>query len=654
MKKVYSIYVLISLLLMTMAFSSCKDDDLESGTEPGGETPGFVDLTPYNERKAWLIDAFKDDLLTKSGKHGIPFALIRLENDPNDEKALNYLTYVADGYVDMFHFPGLALALSRYWDNFSTAQKEHLKSKLEPYASSFLGHGTENHASMLWCGGYLLAQLFPDANWSNGQTSEQLMASLKNNLSRTFKNVYAKGNAESLSTTYEQVYNFPVEILYECAEDAEVKKMAEAMLLYKWALISLHQFVGTTIAPYVRMNTQQDHAPTNYYVAGTSYYNWLLFGWGAATDNVTLDQFTKDFSDATGALYTVVSHVDIPEVFFRIGMSKSPITIKSSIPTFGSYGSGVPHAVMRKAYRAKNYAIGTGNCRWVPGGDLLFAANAFNIIWDSADRFNYIGCYSPYWYVHGTDPDTWDEGNISPFQQTAHHEGTVITLFDIPQEDPWPNTQNPISGEDFWGWRSAYANDLVKVGMFRYPGSMDEEIEKDGWIFLREGKVYIGVKPLKGYTIDRTSPDPSLVGFNVVKSEYAKTGFVFEVSDSETSGSFTQFQTKVLSNSLSVDWDAMTCEYTNTKGDDLYIKYQEGLPFVSVTNPPASWQSYGISGMHESVPTVKVNGIQDEPYSDWPLLESPDVTMDDGILTIEEGGTRIRVIWTGTLPIISK
>ncbi|MGQ1889007.1 hypothetical protein ACT29H_01045 [Thermophagus sp. OGC60D27] len=654
MNKINDISIIVLLLMMTMAFSSCKDDDIKSGPEPGGETPGSVDLTPYKERKAWLIDAFKDDMLTKSGKHGIPFALIRLENDPNDEKALNYLTYVADGYADMFYWPGLALALHRYWDNFSDAQKSHLQSKLEQYGSSFLGHGTENHASMLWCGGYLLAQLFPDANWSNGQTSEQLMATLKNNLSTTFKNVYAKGNAESLSTTYEQVYNFPIEILYECAEDADVKKMAEAMLLYKWALISLLQFEGTTIAPYARMNTQQDHAPTYYYVAGTTYYNWLLFGWGSASDNVKLEQFTKNYSDASETLYTVVSEVEIPEVFFRIGMDKSPMTIKSSMPTFGSYGSGVPHAVMRKAYRAENFAIGTGNFRWVPGGDLMFATNGFNICWSSADRFNYIGCFAPYFFTKGSGPDTWDLGNISPFQQTAHHEGSVITLFDIPQEDPWPNVQNPISGEDFWGWRSAYADDLVKVGMVRYPKTMDEEIEKEGWIFLREGEVYIGIKPLKDYTIDKTSPDASLDGFNVIKSSFAKTGFVFEVSDSETSGSFADFQTKVLSNSLSVDWGEMTCEYTNINGDNLYIKFQEGFPLVSVANPPSTWQSYGITGMHEAVPTVEVNGVADESYSEWPLLDSPYVTMDDGILNINDGTTSIRVIWKGSLPIISK
>ncbi|GHV47879.1 hypothetical protein FACS1894181_02290 [Bacteroidia bacterium] len=623
------------------------------------------DFSTYESRKQWLLKELKQVELVESGKHGIAKALARLHNNPHDEGALVYLTNILDNRNQyMFDFPGVAFALCRYWDSFSPAQRAKLQHDLERLAKEdkkdgegFLGHGTENHATIMWVGGYLFGQLFPGAKWANGMNSKQLMDDLKERMRKTFKNYYDHGYTEYLSTTYELAMDFPIEILLEFAKDPEMKAIAEAFMLYKWSLISLDIFEGTTLAPYGRMNTQQDHAPDEPYVAGTSYYNWLLFGWGPATPNVRYSHYTAPYSDATFSIYTALSGVVPDEVFFNLAATKTPFSIKTSASTFGHYGAGVPHMMMRNVYRDKSFAIGTGNFRWVPGGDYAdHDTDGFNIVWSSPDRFNYLGCYHPYWYSDSDQPDrtadTWWHGNISPFQQTAHNKRTVITLFDIPDKDPWPNKPGP----DKWAWRDGHANQLIKRGMIRYPKSIDEEVEKNGWLFLREGKTFVGIKPLKDYYIQRNLKGKGVDGFHILKSDHAQTGFIFEVGSEDDFGSFENFQRKLSKNKISINWDNLTVSYTDSKKENLRIQYKPGLPVVLIpeSEQPDYWANMGVVGMAESVPLVTINGKKEIPYQQWPMIESPYINMDNSILKIDDGKKKITVDWTGKYPVVQR
>jgi hypothetical protein len=620
-----------------------------------------------------MLNTLKDVELIENGKHGMPKAIIRLHHDPHDQAALTYVTNVLDNrFQNLFDFPGVALVLCRYRDSFSPAQLEKLQSDLERLAKpkkgegeDFMGHGTENHATVMWASAYLFGQLFPDAKWANGMTSKELMSEMKERMRKTFRNYYKNGYTEYLSTTYEVTMNHPVEILREYAKEPEMREIADAFLLYKWSINSLNVFDGTTIAPHGRMNTQQDHQPVGKYVAGATYVNWLLWGWGAATNHIASDFKARmtDYtaaSDITFALYTALSNTVPDNIFFKLGDLKEPFSLKSSASTFGHYGGGAPHMMMRKVYRGKSYAIGSGNFRWLPGGDYAdHDTNGFNIIWSSADRFNYLDCYAPFWYSDGDlperTPDTWHKGSISPFQQTAHHKNVAIILFDIPDKDPWPG-----SPRGKWEWRDGHADNLLKRGMLRFPKSVDEQIEENGWIFLREGKTYIGIKPLKSYYIQtdlvaKTAVD-DLGGFNIVKSDHAKTGFLFELGSEEESGSFEKFKTKLQKNNLSVDWNKMTVRYTSSQKDQIKIQYVPGLlvATVPVEARPDYWERMGATGLSESIPVVTVNGKKEIHYDQWPMIESPYINMNNNILKIDDGQTKITVNWTGELPEISR
>jgi len=619
------------------------------------------DLSTYEKRKQYIIDGLKNVNLVERGKYGLSKANARLLVNPHDAGALDYITNVLEFRgQSMFDFPGVALALCRYWDSFTPEQLNRIKTLLEPLAKEdkivtvgFLGHGTENHATMEWSGGYLFGQQFPDAKWANGMSSADLMKQTKEWLRTVFKNIYRKGYYEYLSTTYEIVMNYPIEILFECAKDKQMRDIAEAFLLYKWALISLNQYEGTTLAPFERMNTQQDHHPDDSYISASTYGNWLLWGWGPATSNMKQTDFAL-CGDANYSIYTALANKP-DDIFFRLASTKTPYILKSRTSSFGKYGSGTPYRMMRNIYKTKDYAIGTGNFRWVPTGDYAdYDADGFIITWSSPNRFNYISCFSPFWSSDGDiperTPDTWFKGTNSPFQQTAHNKSTVITLFDIPDKEPSIGMLDP----EKWTWRDGHANNLLKRAMFRFPKTVDEFSEESGWIFLREGNTYIGVKPLKKYYIQNDLKGKGLDGFTIVKSDFAKTGFIFEVGSVDEFKSFKRFKEKLKKNKILVDWNKMDVSYTDSRKETLRIQYQPGLPICKEDELSKEIRQKGVSGLAESIPIVWVNGQKEKPYHEWPLLESPFANLKDNVLTIDDGQSRIVVDWRGDYPIITR
>ncbi len=619
------------------------------------------EVSTFKDRRNAILESLADASLHERGKHGLPKACARLWSNPGDTIATAYITSILDHpEQSMFDFPGVAVALGKFRSSFQPWQLDSIKSDLERLAKTdkvggqgFLGHGTENHATMMWASAYLFAQYFPDAKWINGWSSEKLKSEMKERMRKTFQNAYRHGYTEYLSTAYEVIMNYPVAILLEFAEDPEMKSIAKAFLLYKWSLLSLNNFDGRMIAPYARMLGQEDYHPKEYsaFKVPTLIANWLYWGWGENTGSLRLSDFEHQ-SPTSHVIYCALSEEQPDSIFMNLGNSSSPFTGLSSASTFGEYGTGVPHMMMRKFFRNRDFAIGTGNFRWVPGGDYAdHDTNPFNIIWRSSDRFNYINCTHPYWYSDGDDkdrsPDTWHNGGASPFMQTAQHENTAIALFNIPDNDPWPGMPNAQK----WSWRDEHRANLIKRGMLRYPASIDEKVEKKGWIFLREGETYIGIKPLKNYYVQTDLKGTGLEGFHIVKSDHARTGFIFEVGTSNEFESFPEFQNKLLNNKLVVDWEKVTVNYTDSRNNQIYLEYQPGLP-VKEEYVPQHLTKKGIKGLAESIPVVKINSVPQIPYDQWPMIESPFINMENSVLEINYGKQHIQVDWTSDYPHI--
>jgi hypothetical protein len=145
------------------------------------------DYSTYEARRSAVVESVRGFKVQGSGKHGLSRAIARLQLDSHDAEALEYIVSTTNPRMQtMFDFPGLALALCRYWDSFSPEQRRSLQTALERLARSdktdgegFPGHGTENHALLQWAPAILFCELFPDAQWCNGMNSEQLHAHIK-------------------------------------------------------------------------------------------------------------------------------------------------------------------------------------------------------------------------------------------------------------------------------------------------------------------------------------------------------------------------------------------------------------------------------------------------------------------------------------------
>lgn len=94
-------------------------------------------LSTYEDRRKAIIYSLKDVNLLQRGKHGLSKAIARLESNPHDEAALTYISNVLEHrHQSMFAFPGMALALCRYWDSFNEEQLKQIQSQLERLAKA--------------------------------------------------------------------------------------------------------------------------------------------------------------------------------------------------------------------------------------------------------------------------------------------------------------------------------------------------------------------------------------------------------------------------------------------------------------------------------------------------------------------------------------
>jgi len=616
--------------------------------------PGFAaaqDLSTMEERAAWLIEQYRGESIKPNAKHGPAVALARLALDPDDAYVIDRITHYYDNLPagsngEQFTYYGVAWVLGKYWDKFTPAQRDHLKARLKGFGD-LLGHGTENHAIMKGAGAYLFAQYWPDeSGWVRGEkTSAEVMETARNQMLAVMRSLYDKGYAEDLSPTYAPVHLAPYYALYDCATDPEMKAAADAAIHFHLTNMAANHFEGVTIPPVNRdkpsrienTNTSKESKNLN-----TSWIHWLY--WADALKWMASSKLGGNDDRIT---YSAVTSWRPPAAIESLARGKTaPYELTASVADFGFWGEGAPANCMRYVYRNELYAMGSGFFRYAPRGYYVFYT-AFRLIYKSPDLYNFLECYHPYWR---SSDRSW-RGLNSPFQQWAQHKGTAITLFNIPTADPWVGLGRP--GGDWQALRDDHSNKLIHEALLSFPKSIDQKTEANGWIFLRESDVYIAIRPLKAYTIDANYSQAvedaihsqALEEFNVVRSAFAQTGFVFDIATKGEFATFEAFQTAVNQNPPVVDWDQLSVTYTNVKGDTL----------TATWNPP----NYDVpEGERVLVrPDITVNGAVVPIDSDFinakAVMKSPSAELVDRVLRLKTPVGQLEVDWRGKVPAFS-
>jgi len=534
------------------------------------------DWSTQEARAAWMIGLYRGESIGPNAKFGAAAALARFALNPEDAEVISSITHYYDKVPagkngEQFSYPGIAYVLGKYWDKFTPAQLDHLKTRIKGF-SDILGHGTENHAIMKCVAAYLFSQYWPnETGWAGGQySSEQVAQVSRARILQVVNSLYDKNHDEYLCPGYTSIHIFPYHALYNCATDPEIKDAAYAALCYFSASLAANSLNGILIPPYARASTGSAASPgPDGFGGGTSFLPWLYLGSG----------YTSKVPNATSVLkwdpysicaYAAVSDFVPPPAILSLWRGETaPYELTSSSAGFGHHGTspgfwgtGEPGAKTRYIYRHRDYAVGSGFIEYYPDEYHCDENSSLSILYRSSgnDKFSVVEAHHPYWYSNNR---VWRTSN-SPFMQTAQHKSAAIALFNIPVADPWVGRGRP---GDWPAKRNNHFNNLIQEAFVRYPKSIDQKTEAKDWIFLREGGVYIAIRPLKAYTIDTNFPN--VEEFDVVVSAFAKTGFVFDVSTNQEFATFEAFQKAIHQNPITVDWEALSVTYTSLAGDKI-------------------------------------------------------------------------------------
>lgn len=528
--------------------------------------------------------------------------------------------YPPDGPVEMFSLPPLVRYLYQFGDCMSPAQKQQLLDGFTSQKERLTAHGTLNHAIMRATSWYLLAQYFPNANWTDGDgkvyTSQQLMAELKRLLAERDERFYKSGHYEMLAPTYAMINIFPLLNLIDFAVDPEVKKTAEKEAALEIAVLGVHSFHGVIVPPLTRYNVDQHNAmdsPQKYIPAVSQDLLWYYFG---EPENLGLYDFQNGKEPFYATMFGLSRWLPPAEIL-NLNLAKTAgYNIKMITPGFGIWGAETKPEIYGDAYITDNFAVATSNQIFDPGG-YSGHIETFSILLKSDKPQNQIECYNPFWHSNAGE-DAWGSDRSSPFQQMYRYDtSSVIMLFNIPKTDPW------ILGNDNHAFaeRNQHANNLLQLAECRIPNSFDEILKDDNWIFVRQGGVFVAIATMLGSNQYDDVPIKLTSKYLIVKIREPKTALFFRVDRQTPELSFAQFIKKVRKQLPVYDASNSSVSLTEQSGVHTQVKFN--------IHPDSDGKRWA------AIPLVLKNGkpvLQDNSY----VIESPVMTLKNGVLDIKQ------------------
>lgn len=488
---------------------------------------------------------------------------------------------------------------------------------------------TENHGVLLWATAYLAAQRFTEQqwHWAGGQlSSAQVEAQARQALMDFGRRLYRVGYADYLSPVYDAYKMAAWMAVYDHAQDAEMRTVAEAVLAWHSIAIALASVQEVVLPPYSRdTGAVQDNA----LAANIQWVHWLYWGLGGATGVAG--------ADPTGAEWLLaLSDWRPPAVADAIatGAVAYPFEVRTQQPyTRGDVGG----YMLRTTWREAAFGLSTGAYRW----DFAQLADygvrqtvddtAFGLAWTGSAAVRQVSVMHPYWHAEG-GVTQWS-GLSSPFMRAGQAQGAAVLLFDIPAEDPYADAE-PWSGQRVNPPLAVAALRIPRTGI-SYDGSWGED-----WHSIDAGSTFIAIKALKpGLRRDRRALMSA--GFDLLLSEGTdgqrwQTGFVIDVVSADAVASLEAFMAQVMAQPLQVDWQANSVEYTTYRGQTLRVDFASGL-----------------QGLSASLPAVWVAG-QPLDFAQWGQLQSPFSNLEDAVLQVAVPGATApyTVDWSGGTPII--
>ena len=583
----------------------------------------------------------------KSPKYQHAIAGARLAANPKDKVVLDYLRFAA-GVEDDFAYQGLATVFANFGEGFDPDLVEAIRKSVTGW-KGFLGGGTENMVAMCRCAGQIFGERFPEEKFFHGLTGQQLAAECRKFMQMYGRAVFGGSMVEYLSPIYVATNSQAWINTAVHARDEEARFLSQAILDWMMVDLAVNTFEVSAVAPVQRekglLTGTYQHA---YAVSNTQWISWIFFGGGNTRDDGGAFPAGREPYKSPPGYHALSSWLPHP-VIRNIGARRValPYSLRQSragwtyleptmVNAYGKKGIAdkvkpglnTSHNQFRSAYFARRYALGAGYFKADPEEPLMSSLVPFGAWWQSKHDENFLLVVHPFWHV-GLTPDDEnrplgdeDRVGVSPFYRAVHHENAAVVLFDIAADDPYLDLAKR-GGKKFEAERPAKP---LHAAFVHFPDTVDERVESGPCFFLREGDVYIGLRPLAPGADWTTSIHP---GFERLHLPGAVTGVALEIGDREEYGSFQQFQERFAKATLDVYQLSAkkSAAYTSTRGHQLRV--------ASVKD---TW-----------LPDASVNGAKLD-FEQWPICESPYVKCADGVLDVNDGRNGFSIDWHGELP----
>lgn len=581
-----------------------------------------------------------------------PVAMCRLALDPKDEQAMAYIPKGLErrGQGDTFG----RSSLSRVFCQFGAILEPHVIEAIHHEALTYpgwLSGGTENHVAMRRTAGFLLGERFPDEKWHFGLTGRQVAGECRRYMRDYGHAIYDSSMVEYLSPAYHAVNTATWLNVADFAKDPAARLMARAILDWMFTDLAANWHSGIVLPPLQRdKGMLKDSYQLTRCRTLTQWSGWLYWGGGntpqhdaAFTDGRLPPEMLPNWMAMLHALASWTPHPAIRHLGakrlatpYMLWQSRGnwPCIEPSHLNPYGKTRAAHddpadPRYNLRSVYVARRYAMGASYRREDIMDPITRHATPFSVVWQSPRDRNWLIVSHPYWYTarkkEGADEPLGDDDWVgtSPFCQMAHWENAAVLLFDIPARDPY----GAKAGKGSRLFRSERTAECVQAVFVYVPESVEEIVDRANAFFLREGDVYVAIRPLRPGARWEEAAYP---GWRRLAMRGGLVGCAIEVADKQEHGSFEAFQRRIAAARLDLSrLDSGRCvQYESSRGHR-----------IDLTHNSDGW-----------LPKVAVNGVPLR-FEQWPACESPYLTCRGRVLDVNDGREGFRVDWTDEVPV---
>jgi hypothetical protein len=339
----------------------------------------------------------------------------------------------------------------------------------------------------------------------------------------------------------------PILNVYDFVSDPIVKKKAEMILDWHWAEWAQENINGIRGGGKIREYT--DYA--SWGELDSLYESaYVLFGVG---------RLTGKFNKYT--IFSATTEYYPPDVVIDLAVD---IVGRYSYEIYqrrlSAYSSPLTSNCRRYVYVTPEYILGgfqsDANKEYEPWGAGFY--------WEGQKLWEGI--------IFNTSPDAriFFEELYSPSETFLYKNILIISDFSFDWDDP-----------NKW----APHHDAKAV----FPDTvLDEIVEDSGWIFVKEGDVYVAYKPLGGYTLGTLYAGENYIGKTVINNEEESPAILEVGLKSDYNNDFNKFMNDIKDNSLTLINGCLN--YTTCKNDS--ITYFTGPGLAVVNGDTVNWDKY--------------------------------------------------------------